>query len=124
MSCYVVTNETTKNLKRAIIKFSKDVSVNTNLLRGKFTVQRYRRYIMRDEVDIIFQGEIYVTLGGKKDWYSPSILDASGKNWRVSKIKVNRFIKKSIFKNVLQHLNYFDIRHLHSHYDIKKITWI
>lgn len=123
MSCYVITNQTVKNTKKAIAKFSKDVQVDSEYLRGKFTIKTYRRYLMVDEVDVIFEGEIKVNFQRKKDWYSSEIMVQKYKDWRVSKIKVNRFIRRQIYKYVKLHLNYFDIRNFHSYHLIKKITW-
>ena len=123
MSRYVITNQSVKNTKKALARFSKDIPISSEYLRGKFTIKTYRRYLMTEEVDVIFEGEIKVNFQRKRDWYPSEIMERSYKDWRVSKIKVNRFIRKQIFKYVKLHLNYFDIKHFHSYHLIKKITW-
>lgn len=76
-----------------------------------------------DEVDVIFEGSIYVNFNRKKDWYSSSVMtDVFPNAGRVSKIKVNRFIRRNIFFDVKTYLKYFDIEL--PYYDlIKKIIW-
>lgn len=123
MPSYVITDQTVRNTQRAVKKFSKSVSIQTPELRGKFTIQRYRRYLMRDEVDVIFEGEIYVNFMRKRDWYSSEITKREYKGWKISKVKLNRFIRRYLYKNVKLHLNYFDIRQFYSYHLITKITW-
>jgi hypothetical protein len=65
-----------------------------------------------------------VSYAGKKQWYSSSIMgESSSSGRRVSKIKVNRFLKRNMFFEVKTYLKYFDVDLVY--YDlIKKINWI
>lgn len=123
MSSYVISNEPTRKLQKVVHKFSREIPINNGKVKGKFTIKRYRKYLMRDEVDVIFEGEIYVNYLRKLDWYQSNILTDTSKGWKVSKIKVNRFIRKHLWKEVRLHLNYFDITQFHSYYNIMKIIW-
>ena len=123
MSTYVISNEQTRKLQKVVHKFSREIPVSNNKLKGTFTIKRYRKYMLRDEVDIIFEGKIFVNYMRKMDWYQSSILTETTKGWKISKIKLNRFIRRNIYKEIRLHLNYFDIPHFHSYYNIIKVIW-
>jgi hypothetical protein len=123
MSRYSIRTENTESIKKLTKKFGREVPVSNSFIRGVFTVKNFRKYQYRDEVDIDFQGEIYVTWRGKKDWYDASLMDKTQRGLKPSKIKVNRFIRKNIIVSVQTYLNYFcvDVRH---YSDILKIKWL
>lgn len=112
-----------KSITKVVKKFGNKISISNNYLRGTFTIKNYRKYSHLEEVDIIFEGEIYVSYSRKKDWYNSSIMTNAIPNaGRVSKIKVNRFIRRNMFFDVKTYLKYFDIEL--PYYDlIKKIIW-
>jgi len=112
-----------KSITKVVKKFGNKISISNNHLRGTFTIKNYRKYSHWEEVDIIFEGEIYVNYHRKKDWYNSSIMTNAIPNaGRVSKIKVYRFIRKNMFFDVKTYLKYFDIEL--PYYDlIKKIIW-
>lgn len=121
MSNYCIKSDSTKRVKKYLTKFG-ELKIDTDKIRGKILITGYRKYNFYEEIDLTFQGEIYARVNFKKsEWYSSDILD--GKNFRVSKIKVNRLIKRCLFKDLSRYLNYFSIS-IHNHCDIKKINWL
>ncbi len=48
------------------------------------------------EVDIIFEGKIYASIGGQSDWLSCEILSKNG----ISKIKLNKFFRRKLEDSV------------------------
>lgn len=112
------TNET-KNIKKLISKFS-SFDIDTHTVRGKVNVIGYRKYQSRDEFDIEFIGEINARVNRKPSaWFGSEIKNQKN----ISKIKVNRFIKKSIFNSLRSRMRYFGIE-ARWYSDIKKIKWI
>jgi len=113
-----------KATSKIVKKYGNKVSISNSYLKGDFTIKNFRTYDYACEVDISFKGEILVSYAGKKQWYSSSIMGESSSNGRrVSKIKVNRFLKRNMFFEVKTYLKYFDVDLVY--YDlIKKINWI
>ena len=123
MPQYVKTDNETKTLKKIITKFSKDISVSNKNVRGVFTVKNVRKYQFRTEVDVIFKGEIQARIGRKLDWYDSGILTQEHKGYKISKIKLNRFLRKSLHKDVDINLKYY-CETIKNYYDIGKIEWV
>lgn len=125
MSRYVINDDMTKSVKKILKKHSKkQVSVNNEFMKGTFTVKTYRKYEFREEVDILFEGEIYAKYRRPlqpltREWFKSDILRDRG----VSKIKVNKLIKRYLFDDIQTYLAYFGIR-LRFVEEIKKVTWI
>ena len=125
MSRYVITDDNTKTVKKILKKHSKkQVSANNEFMKGTFTVKTYRKYEFREEVDILFEGEIYAKYRRPlqpltREWFKSDILQHRG----VSKIKVNKLIRRFLFDDVKTYLAYFGIS-LRYPEQIKKITWI
>lgn len=113
--------EESKERRKFVKKFSKDVIVNTTKIRGSFTVVNYRKYSFQEEVDVVFKGEIYVRLGRKPaGWYSKKEVDTQS---NVSTVKLNRFLRKSLYDDVRRRCNLFDVNV--PLYDcIKKVKWL
>ena len=118
----VIRDESTKAIKKALKKFSgNDISLTNGTLRGSFKIKNFRKYPMHHEVDIEFNGEIFAktsVLEGKR-WYSSEIYGQKN----ISKIKVNKLIKRYLLVEVKSHAAYFgiDVKWVES---IKKVTWI
>lgn len=121
---HMLKTPSAKATTKVVKKYGKKVSISNSYLKGDFTIKNFRTYDYAYEVDISFEGEILVSYAGKKMWYGSSIMKESTSNGRrVSKIKVNRFIKRNMFFEVKTHLKYFDVDL--RYYDlIKKINWI
>jgi len=115
----MIVTENTISQKRAVKKWS-EIPVNNEYLKGTIRIVNYRKYNYHSEVEVTFEGQIYVSISGRKrDWQDTSILT----NYNISKIKLNRFLRKQSFTDVKNRLNYFDIT-LRTYDEIKKIKWI
>jgi len=118
----VIRDESTKAIKKALKKFSgNDISLTNGTLRGSFKIKNFRKYPMHHEVDIEFKGELFAktsVLEGKR-WYSSEIYGQKN----ISKIKVNKLIKRHIRVATRSHAAYFaiDVKWVES---IKKVIWI
>jgi hypothetical protein len=109
-----------KELKELIVGYNKEVKINSSNLRGIYRIQNIRFYnftVM--EVDIIFEGELYGRMYSKFDWLKSEILT----NPRVSKIKINRRLRKNLQHEISRRLNYFGLPNLYNYDLIKKINW-
>jgi len=118
---YTVRDSSTLSTKKMIKKFSERKIGCNDYIRGNFVIKNWRKYQFRDEVDIEFSGEIYAKIVMESNWLSSEIL--TNKKRQVSKIKVNRFIRKKIFLDVKIYLAYFGIN-LKTYHDIIKIKWV
>lgn len=106
-----------KNLKKVILKCG-EISVDNNYLNGIIKIVNYRKYKYYSEVDIVFEGKIFVRVNRSSEWFDTSIFN----KYKISKIKLNRFLRKKCVQEVKDRLNYFDIN-LNGYSDIKKINW-
>ena len=117
---YCIRTEKIKIQKKRIIKFSKVIKVNDKNLIGQVSITNVRFYNGGYvEVDITFTGKVYVTFNTKKEWYGSDLM----LKYNVSKIKINRYIKRAVSNDVGRRLNYFgtDLRLWDN---IKKVKWI
>lgn len=101
-----------------MFKFS-SFDIDNDNAKGKVNVIGYRKYQFRDEFDIEFTGQIKARMNGKLEWVSSEVL----KRKNISKIKVNRFIRREVFKILKPRVRYFSID-LRWYSDIKKLKWI
>lgn len=118
----VIRTDDNKNLKKLLLKLSKEVSINDSSICGTITIISYRKYQFSiEEVDVIFEGKIFAqTSEYGLTWYHSSIL--TNKSMKVSMVLVNRFIRKQLFRALKPYLAAFDIE-LRTYHNIKKITW-
>lgn len=123
MSSYIIRSEASQAQKKLIKKFSFEVPISNEYLRGTFTIKNYRKYSFYEQVDVEFKGEINVFFQRKKDWYDSSIMKIPLKNGKVSLIKVNRFIRKKLHRSLETHLSYFSV-YIRNYSDIFKLKWI
>ena len=116
---YVITSDkvkATKNLTRKVIV---DKKIVNDKVRGTYTINGYRKYSFREEVDIEFKGEIYVYYKDKSQWVSSDI--SNDKN-NVSIIRLNRFLRRNLFDSIRWDLLYFSVE-IDYKENIKKIKW-
>jgi hypothetical protein len=119
---HVINDDESKGIKKAIKKFSSsDISFTNGTLRGSFKITNFRKYPMHHEIDVEFKGELFgkiSVLEGKR-WLSSEIYGQKN----ISKIKINKLIKKYLLTEVKSHAVYFgiNVKWVDS---IKKITWI
>lgn len=120
MSRYVLNTENTKSIKSAVKKFGK-FDINNSKLQGTIQIVNYRKYSCYEEVDIVFTGKIYAKVNYQNEWLDIDTVKKLGK--RISKVKLNRFMRKACILDVMCRMNYFgaDVRY-YNH--IKKLTWI
>lgn len=114
--CY--TDKDTLATKKVVIKYG-EIPVNNDKMRGTIKVVGFRKYKFNHEVDVTFEGEINVRIGRQLGWYDTS----TQKTHNLSKVKLNRFLRKSSFKDVQARLRYFDAE-IRIYSDINKIKWI
>ena len=122
------SNET-QFLKSKVLKFSKELKIKEQNIEGKIFIENLRfyktsfsynsKFPYTIEVDVTFQGLIRAR-GNLKglEWFSSKILTQNG----FSKIKINRFIRKSIVDKIQNRLSYFGLS-LNGYYEIKRINW-
>jgi hypothetical protein len=117
----------TKNLRKTILKYSKDIPVVGERYRGVFSIVGYRVYdetpvSYHTEIDVVYDGEIKVSVSSltADTWLSSDI--KKNEKYRISPVKLNRFLKGSLYKSLNSHLAYFDTK-ISNSYSIKTIKW-
>lgn len=120
MSRYVLNTPSTKATKLAAKKFG-SFTIETDKISGVIEIVNYRLYSVHQEVDIVFKGKIFAKVNSKREWLDSEQIKILGK--RISKVKLNRFIRKACIFDVKCRMSYFgaDIRYYN---DIKKLTWV
>lgn len=105
----------------------KGVLVSNNQLDGVLKFKKIRKYKTDyswapyfHEVDVIFQGKIYASVGGKSEWLNNDILTKSG----ISKVKLNKFFRRKLEDSVESfcELVGLDVKYCGS-FKIKNIIW-
>lgn len=104
------------------------VEVDENGLKGSLTISRVRKYQPYAdnikingktpenwEIEILFKGKLKGKLD-KLEWFSSEILDRKN----VSKIRVNKIIKRKLYNFVETRLLFWGI----SDFKIKKVIWV
>ena len=103
-----------------IKKFSKEIKLETDKIRGHFTISSYRKYSYKEEVDVVFKGEIFCRIGrAPAQWHSKNILT---KYSNISKVKLNRMFRRCLFEDVRRRCRLFSAD-LWTYHDIRKIKW-
>jgi hypothetical protein len=117
-----INDEDSKATKKALKKFSKkDIMGFNKRLKGLFNIVGFRKYEFTSEVDVEFNGELFAIYDSSTGptWLKSDIYNKKG----ISKIKVNKLIKRLIFNEVRDHVAYFGIN-LRFTGEIKKIKWV
>ena len=117
-----ITDDESKAIKKLVKKYSKkEIASFNDRLRGSFTIVGFRKYQFTNEIDIEFNGDLCARTNSFRnvEWFKSDIYGKKG----ISKIKVNKLIKRSIFKEVKDQAAYFGIN-LRYVEEIKKIKWI
>jgi len=118
MARYIVKNNDSKAIKASLKKWG-EIPIRTNYLDGVIKIKNYRKYTWNEEVDAVFEGKIYVrVMNENRTWYTNSIL----KKYNISKVKLNRFLRKSCLFEVQTRMNYFGVE-IKYYENIKKIKW-
>ena len=117
-----ITDDDSKAIKKLVKKYSKkEIASFNDRLRGSFTIVGFRKYQFTNEIDIEFNGDLCARTNSFRnvEWFKSDIYGKKG----ISKIKVNKLIKRTIFKEVKDQAAYFGIN-LRYVEEIKKIKWI
>jgi len=110
-----------KSTKSAGKKFG-TVVIKNDRLDGVVEIINYRGYTLYEEVDIQFKGKIKAKYNSMySEWFDSSIM--TNKALTVSKVKINRFIRKSTFFEVKCMMNYFGVN-IKDYSYIKNLKWI
>jgi hypothetical protein len=119
MARYIVENIETKGIKKSLPKWG-EIPISTDYLNGVIKIKNYRKYNFSEEVDVVFEGKIFVRINNEnRKWYGSSIL----KTHRISIVKLNRFLRKSCLFDVKTRMNYFGIN-IKFYDNIKKVKWL
>lgn len=117
----------TKNLRKTILKFSKDIPVVGERYRGVFSIMGYRVYDetpvhYHTEIDVVFDGELKVSVSplSEDKWLSSDI--KKNEKYLISPVRLNRFLRNSLIKPINSHLAYFDTK-ISNSYSIQTIKW-
>lgn len=93
---------------KKIRKYAPDIS-------GRFTIKGYQKW----EVDIIFEGKLSARVStANSQWFGSEIYNQKG----ISKVKVNRLIKKRCLNIVTRKMAFWGVSEFD--FTIKKVTWI
>lgn len=115
----LIKTKNTESINRFIKKFGK-VHVSNHTLEGYFVINRYRQYTYYSETDVTFVGKIRCRINLKTQWYTKDELYGACK--RISKVRLNRLIRKHVIRDLVEHLAYFGVEMKH-YSQIKKINW-
>jgi hypothetical protein len=120
MATYSIKDTVSKAIKKSLIKWG-EFPIDNDGIRGVITIKNYRKYMFRNEVDIEFKGEIFVKLNSEgRIWYGSDILTCD--KYSISKIKLNRYLRKLALKEVSFRMNYFGVD-VKNYREINKIKW-
>lgn len=118
----------TKNLRKTILKFSKDIPVVGERHRGVLSIIGYRVYDYNPtgyytEVDVVFKGELKFSVSAIQEdqWFGSDI--KKNEKYKVSSIGLGRFFRNTLFRDINQRLSLFDTKISYEN-SIKTIKWI
>lgn len=118
MARYTIKTTESEGIKKSLKKWG-ELPISTEHLDGVIKIKNYRKYLWNEEVDIVFEGKIFVRIGyEKKTWHTTSIFERHS----VSKVKLNRFLRKACLFDVKTRMKYFGVE-IDEYYHIKKIKW-
>jgi hypothetical protein len=115
----VIRDTDSNATKKALKKFLSTRKVETQYIKGDYTILRYRKYPEREEVDIEFKGQIAARYHGNYtdlNWFDSSIKQ------RATRHSVNGLLRRQIYNDLRQSLNYFGVK-INEQRFIKKIIW-
>jgi len=115
MARYAINSPEIKTLKKVAKKYGK-FPIKTKHMEGVIQVTSFRKYPTHEEVDVVFRGKILAQL----QWFGHEEIVSFGKG--VSKVKLNRFLKKNCFEGVRDRMLIFgiDLRFIT---DLGKVKW-
>jgi hypothetical protein len=118
MGRYVINDDFSKAVKKSLPKWG-EIRISNEYLDGVIKIKNYRKYHHIHEVDVCFVGKIHVKIYRQvKTWHDSSVL----KKYNISKIKLNRFLRRTMLDEVQIRMNYFGVE-IRDYYNIQKIKW-
>ena len=118
MGRYAIQNTETLAIKKSLKKWG-EVPVNNQHIKGTLKIKNYRKYKSYEEIDVVFEGQIFVRVyRDSKKWRDSSLLKTNN----ISIIKLNRFLRKTSLFELQTRMKYFGVD-IRSYYEIKKIKW-
>lgn len=118
MARYCLKTNQTRGIKKALKKWGQ-ITIDDDNFKGVVTIKNVRKYAAWHEADIELKGMAAFRYDRKKCLFASEIQ----KRQNVSKIKINRILRKYAFQYVSMRLKYFDVD-LRDTYNIKKIIWL
>lgn len=120
MRGYVIKTPEAKALRRVVKKYG-TLNIKDDNLDGTIQITHYRQYDFEEQVDVTFVGKIHVRYGGGLMWLDHKRVTQDMKY--ISKLKLNRVLRKFFFYHLQHHLLFFGVRINYS-VDIKTVKWI
>ena len=118
MARYVISDNDSKSIKKSLKKWG-TIPISTEYLDGVIKIENYRKYIRSEEIDVFFEGKIFVKISyEKRMWHSSDIL----KTHNISKVKLNRFLRRNLLFDVKTRMKYFGVK-IDDYMNVKKIKW-
>lgn len=120
MTRYCSNSPFIKGIKKSIKKWG-TIEVYNNDLKGNIqitNIRLYEKFRPSWEVDVVFKGQVFLRVNGDRKFYGPSLQ----KKPRISKVKLNRIIRKLCEKHVNMRLKYFG-GEITYYNQISKIKW-
>ena len=113
----MIRTNITKGIKKSLGKWG-EIPIRTDYAEGVIKITNYRKYMLWEEVDATFKGKIFVRIYRGRDWHDSSVT----KTHNISKVKLNRFLRKTILFDIQTRMNYFGVD-IRDYYNIGKIKW-
>jgi hypothetical protein len=120
MKGYVTKTPEAKALRRVVKKYG-TLNIKDDTIEGTIQITHYRQYDFQEEVDVTFVGKIYVKYGGYLIWFDHQLYTKDFES--ISKIKLDRVLRKLFFSHLQFHLLIFGVR-LNYISEIKNVKWI
>lgn len=120
MARYIIQDGETKGVKTAFKKYG-TLHIDNDKIKGGVRLIGYRKYTWGEQIDVEFIGKIRARTGLKLEWMDSSIMKDAGT--KVSKVKVNRFIRRNIHIDVKRHIAYFGVK-IDDYNKITKVKWL
>ena len=121
------------SLDKIVEKFkSRGFNISNDKIRGEVKIKKVRIYesegssflSKKYEVDFIFEGEIYASNpeSGKSEWIKSDIVNVP----KVSKIKVNKFLRRRLEEKIMDIMELFSVKEVRYYgiIQLKKVIWI
>jgi hypothetical protein len=122
MATYVIKDNESKVINKLLTTKWGKYPIDNCDVRGVINIIRYRKYEFRNEVDVEFEGEIFVRLNSKgRLWYKSDIMTSD--KFNINKGKLNRYFRMTLFDEICFRMRYFGVDIEPNYRNINKIKW-